>query len=377
MFALLALAVATQGPVLSPDAEARWVPFELTVHNQIRFDMQVGGRIAHAILDTGFTQTVASRAFARSLGLKSRGQGSAVAIGGGVALRWADSPALAFGGLSRSGGRIGVADLPGAQDQRIDLYVGADLLSCCALDLDYAARRFRIIPSGRMPFAGASAPLSLLEGAGTFVTEVRTPGGTLRPILVDTGDGSWLTLTREAWTRAIPATARVTTTLGYGLGGPLVTEAAISADIALGAASAGEIEIRREDGGGYSAATGTAGRVGTGLLMRYRVLLDPRAGRMVLAPAATSPQPAIRSTSGLLFHYADGALTVVHVMRGSPASEGKWQAGDRICAADGVTVAEDVATDGVIEWGIGTSGRTLRLTLCDGEQRQLTLRRFY
>jgi len=376
MFALLAL-VVLQEPILAPDTEARWVPFELTGYNQIRFEMQAGGRTAHAILDTGFTDTVASTAFARSLGLEPGGRGHATAIGGSVSIRWADSPALALGGLRRSGGRIGIGDFAAAGDQAADLYVGADLLSCCALDIDYAARRFRILPSGRMPFAGAAAPLSRLEGAGTFVTELRGPGGTLRPILVDTGDGSWLTLTREAWVRAIPAGARVTTTLGYGLAGPVVTDAAIARDLLLGAVPTDEVEVRREAAGGYSSATGTAGRIGNGLLMRYRVLLDPRAGHMVLAPIADARGPAIRSTSGLLFRYGENALTIVHVMGGSPAAETGWKVGDRICAADGVSVADDVATDGMVDWGVGAPGRIVRLTLCTGEERSITLRQFY
>ena len=375
MFALLALAV--QEPVLAPDAEGRWVPFELTAANQIRFEMQAGGRSASAILDTGFTDTVASASFARTLKLKPRGQGSATAIGGSVAIRWADSPALALAGLRRSGGRIGIADMSAAGDQAADLYIGADLLACCALDIDYAARRFRILPSGRMPFAGLTAPLAQVRGSGTFVTELRVGERRLRPILVDTGDGSWLTLTREAWSQAIPAGARVTTTLGYGLGGPVVTEAAIAADILLAGRATGELEVRKEAAAGYSATTGTAGRIGSGLLMRYRVLLDPRAGRMVLLPEPGAAGPAIRSTSGLLFAYSEGALAVAHVMRGSPAAESGWKAGERICAADGVLVAEDVAGDGLVDWGVGAPGRTVRLTLCNGAERRLTLRRFY
>jgi len=374
MFALLALAL--QDPILTPDTEARWVPFELTAANQIRFEMQAGARPVRAILDTGFTDTVASADLARSLKLAPQGEGRAAAIGGNLTIRWAESPTLAFGGLSRSGGRIGIANLS-AGDQAADLYIGADLLACCALDIDYPARRFRILPSGRMPFTGVTAPLAQLRGAGTFVTELRVGERRLRPILVDTGDGSWLTLTREAWSHAIPAGASVTTTLGYGLGGPVVSDAVIAANLALGGSPTGEIEVRKESAGGYSAATGTAGRIGSGLLMRYRILLDPRAGRMILRPDPAAAGPALRSTSGLLFAYAEGTLTVVHVMRGSPAAEGGWKPGERICAADGVPVAEDVAGDGLVDWGMGAPGRIVRLTLCSGTERTLKLRRFY
>ena len=50
--------------VLALDAEAQWVPFELTPGNQIRFRMTIDGRAATAILDTGFSQSVISRRWA-------------------------------------------------------------------------------------------------------------------------------------------------------------------------------------------------------------------------------------------------------------------------------------------------------------------------
>jgi predicted aspartyl protease len=377
MLALLALTAAIQEPVLAPDSEARWVSFELTATNQIRFEMQAGGRSAKAILDTGISHTVVSRGFANSLGLKPRGGGRATAIGGAIAIDWADAPRLALGGLSRSGGRVVVADMPTLPGVVADLYIGADLLGCCALDIDYAARRFRILPSGRMPFAGDTAPLARMRGPGTFVTELALSGRRLRPILVDTGDGSSLTLTRESWTTARPPATRVTTTLGYGAGGALVSEAAILPGISLGKRDTAEVEVRIESAGGFSQSAGTAGRIGTGLLMRYRVLLDPRAGRMVLSPDPAAVLQPLRSTSGLLLNYTQGTLAILHVMRGSPAERAGWKTGERICAADGVSVREDVEADGKVDWSIGTPGRIVRLKDCEGRERPITLRNFY
>ncbi|HEX8301571.1 retropepsin-like aspartic protease [Sphingomonas sp.] len=377
MFALLALVLAPQEPVLTPDAEARWVPFELTAYNQIRFTMQAGGRDATAILDTGISHTVIARPFASVLGLKRQGSGRASAIGGTIAMRWAAAPQLVVGGLSRSGGRVAVAEMPARPGQSADIYVGADLLGCCALDIDYAARRFRILPSGRMPFTGDRAPLSRMRGSGVFVTELTIGGHRLRPVLVDTGDGSWLTLTREAWAAARPPAARVTTTLGYGAGGALISEAAILPSVMLGNSAGVEAEVRIEAANGFSAGTGTAGRIGSGLLMRYRVLLDPRAGRMMLRAGESADAPVLRSTSGLLLDYDQGALKVLHVMRGSPAEEAGWKADDRICSADGVSARDDVESDGKVDWAVGAPGRTVRLGACDGREMPITLRKFY
>jgi hypothetical protein len=371
------LALALQEPVLAPDTEARWVPFELTATNQIRFDMQAGGRKAVAVLDTGISHSVVARPFAATLNLKQRGTGRASAVGGAIAIEWADAPRVSFGGLSRSGGRVAIANMPKLSGVAADIYIGADLLGCCALDIDYAARRFRILPSGRMPFAGNMAPLARMRGSGVFVTEFALGGRRLRPILVDTGDGSSLTLTAQAWAAARPPGARVTTTLGYGAGGPVVSEAAILPGIVLGGGASGEVEVRIEGAGGFSQASGTAGRIGTGLLMRYHVLLDLRAGRMVLSPDPAAAQTPLRSTSGLLLNYARGTLEILHVMRGSPAEAEGWKQGERICGADGVPVREDVEADGKVDWAVGAPGRIVRLRDCDGRERPITLRIFY
>jgi C-terminal processing protease CtpA/Prc len=97
---------------------------------------------------------------------------------------------------------------------------------------------------------------------------------------------------------------------------------------------------------------------------------------MILQPGKARAVPVPRSTSGLLVEFTGTALRVVHVMRGSPAETGGWKAGELICSADGVAVAEDVK-DGLVEWTVGTPGRIVRIGLCDGSERSLTLANFY
>jgi len=380
MLALLAPIVAfaqpQTGTVLAADTEARWVAFQRTPYNQLRFPITLNGHSAWAILDTGLSDTIVTSSFARAAGLVASRRQRALAIGGGVELGWADVASISFGGLTRSRGRVGIADPAGGIRFGADILVGADVLSCCALDIDYDAKRFRILPSGRMPFTGSTAPLRRRMPNGVYQSEITLAGKLLRPIIVDTGDGGALTLSRVAWTSTGYRDARFTTTLGRGMGGPVTTATAVIPKFGIAGAAPGEVELRIEDDGGFSAAVGAAGRLGTGALQRYRVLLDPGAGRMVLQPGKAIAQPVPRSTSGLLIEFTGVALRIVHVMRGSPAAAGGWKAGEQICAADGVSAVDD-AKDGTIEWTIGAPGRTVRLTLCDGTERDLTLADFY
>lgn len=359
------------GIALAPDSEARWIAFDLTPSNQIRFEAVLNGRPVRAVLDTGLTNTLATQDFAARARLAIGRSQRALAIGGGVEVAWAPGGTLVMGGLTRRGGRIAVPDAPGQDRFGADLLIGSDVLSCCALDIDYAARRFRILPTGRLPFTGHTAPLALQRGSEVPVTELRLGGARLRPMIVDTGDGAAVTLSQAAWLSAKFRGATLTTTLGWGIGGALISEAAVIGGFTLGGNVLPETEVRIEGEGGYSATAGAAGRIGTGLLLRYRVLLDPRAGRMVLQPVP-APPPVLRSTSGLLLGAEGDHLRVLHVMRGSPAAEGGWREGDAICTADGAPVAGRP-----IEWSAGVPGRVVALMLCDGTERTLTLRKFY
>lgn len=365
---------------LAPDAETQWVPFELTRGNQIRFTMTLNGHAARAVLDTGVSDSIVSARFATQAGLKPGAATRAQAIGGVVDVRWATTDKLVIGGLTREGGRIGIADLDPVTiggGATLDLLIGNDLLSCCAVEIDFDAKRFRLLHSGRLPFRGATMPLARVPRLRAYASEARLGERAVRPLIVDTGDGSMLTLSHAAWQAAGARPNATTSTMAFGAGGPIETELAVLPEVRLGTLTARDIEVRIEDGEGFSTRTGTAGRIGTGLLQRYHVLIDPGAKRMVLAPGAKAETPPVRSTSGLLLGYQNNELRVLHVMRNSPAAEGGWKAGELICTIDGVPVPRGAGADIDAEWTVGTPGRVVRLGLCDGTERALMLRRFY
>lgn len=369
-------------PTLTADTETRWVPFELTPGNQIAFRMTVNGRAATAVLDTGVNFTLAASAFAGSIGLKPTASGqAAAAIGGTLPIAWAPVETIDFGGLSRHGGRIGVADLTAlatGTTQQVDVVVGADLLAAHALDIDFDNRRFRLLPSGRLPFRGTSVAVMTAPRTGTFLVDATVGSARVRPLLIDTGDGSTLTLAREAWATTRLPDVGLTSAYAVGLAGPIETDLVVLPRVQLGTAPARNVEVRIEPPRGYSASTGTAGRIGNGFLQRYRVLLDPKARRMVLAPGRDVDAMPLKSTSGLLLSYEGKALRVLHVMRGSPAATDGWRAGERICAVDGARLRDDYRSGTLGQWPAGTPGRTVRLGLCDGgPERALTLAAFY
>ncbi|TCQ00237.1 hypothetical protein C8J46_102378 [Sphingomonas sp. PP-F2F-A104-K0414] len=365
---------------LATDAEARWIPFDLTPGNQIRFTMQLDGRDVTAILDTGVSYSLLAKASPALDTAKLVAGGSATAIGGSVALGWMPTRTIALGGLARIGGGVTVADLPAIATgsmSAVDLLVGADMLAGHALDIDYTAKRFRLLRSGRLPFKGETAPLRVSTERSVYESTITLGGRRLAPIVVDTGDGSSVTVTAAGWQAANLKALRTTSAISFGLAGPAVSGLAIVPEISVGEMVAREAEVRIEPAGGFSQAIGTAGRIGSGFLQNYRVLLDPGARRMVFSRGPKADLPPPRSTSGLLIGIEKDRLKVLHVMRGGPAAAAGWKDGDLICSIDGVPIAADYATSPIAAWSAGAPGRIVTLGLCDGTIRKLELTHFY
>lgn len=369
---------------LAADAEARWISFDLTPGNQVRFAMRVDGRAATAILDTGVSLSVLSDKFAGLDVKRVRSVGKASAVGGTVPVGAVLTARVELGAMTRTGGSLLVAAIPAAATGSaagVDLLVGRDLLERYALEIDYPGNRFRLLASGRLPFRGFTAPLTVSRERRVYESAL-TLGGAggarrLRPMVVDTGDGSPVTVTRAGWTAAALPGLTVTTAVLFGLGGRSVSELAIVPSLRLGELTAREVEVRIEPARGLSETIGVAGRIGSGFLGGYRVLLDPRAGRMVLSPGPHADQPPARSTSGLLLGALPDRLRVLHVMRGGPGAAAGWKDGETICSVEGEAITPAFLTGANADWTAGTPGRIVRLRTCTGVERSLTLRRFY
>lgn len=378
-------AVATVAPKpgiasLSPDTEDRWVAFDLTPGNQIRFPLTLDGRTLVAILDTGVSVTVLSRKSAAVDVARLRSGGEAAAVGGRVAIDWMATRAIAIGGLTLAGASVAVTDLPAiatGSGTAVDMLVGRDLTGGQALDIDYARRRFRLIASGRLPFTGSTAPLAISPQRRVYESAITLGGRTLKPMIVDTGDGSAITVTQAGWAAAGLTRLPTTSAVAYGLAGPIVTTLAIVPALGVGTLAASSVEVRVEGAGGFSQGVGAAGRIGSGFLQNYRVLLDPGAGRMVFQPGPNAGRAPLRSTSGLLLGLERDRLKVLHVMANGPAAAAGWREGETICSVDGTPIASDYATSAMAAWSAGTPGRVVRLGVCGGGERTLRLARFY
>lgn len=381
LFFLLCAAAPDAPPITRAPAppaletEAPWVAFTLTPAEQICFQAVVDGHSVTAILDTGVSTSLLSRRFVDAARIRVRRGHAALAIGGTVATGWVDPSSVTVAARTVHSPRLMTAPLPPATTGQaaIDLLVGSDIIGGYALDIDYAAQRFRLLPSGNLPFAGSIAPLRIGGEWSTYVTDILVGDHHLSRMAVDTGDGSAITVTQPAWSALAEKHRPTSSTISYGVGGAAIVDLAIVPGVRSGTAPARTVEMRIEPSGGYTATIGMNGRIGSGFLRHYRVLLDPHAGRMVLLPDSSADTPPLRSTSGLILRRDDDRLTVLHVMRGGPAEADGWQAGEQICAVDGLPVSAEAS----LHWPVDAAGRSVKLATCNGMTRTLTLRAFY
>jgi C-terminal processing protease CtpA/Prc len=91
---------------------------------------------------------------------------------------------------------------------------------------------------------------------------------------------------------------------------------------------------------GASAATQTAGNLGSGLLKRFTLTLDYPNQVLYLEPNANFSKPDVFDRSGLwVMNAADGSCEVKDVVKDGPGAKAGLQAGDRILAINGAKLS--------------------------------------
>ncbi len=117
--------------------------------------------------------------------------------------------------------------------------------------------------------------------------------------------------------------------------------------------------------------------LGLPFLERFRSFWDIPGGKLwVSATPKDLGAPFERERSGLAFERQDDTLKVVFVAPGSPGAESSFKEGDQIAKIDGIPVSSltDAETQ---KWKHEETRMSVRLTLANGEVRNLILRNYY
>lgn len=363
-------------------ASTGFMPFDLFAGSRIYIPATVNGVETEVLLDSGAEMTVLDKAFAERLGISVAGDVAAVGTGGIGSAQFASGVTIELDGITFADRTVAVIDFAAisqAIGRPLPVVLGKDAFNGLIIDVDFPGRRIAFHERD-----GFAAPEGLVEVPLVSTGSIRAVPLSIEgraPALFDfdTGNGGALIIypayaEAERFLEGRPQT----TVLAGAVGG--VRESGMATVRSLGLAG---FEVRDVPTvfppAGPSAVDSdrTAGNVGLGVLGRFRLVTDFAGDRLWLgADPAALTQPFARDRLGLGLRKDGEVVVVQRVSPNSPAAEAGWTTGERIVAIDGVPAAEldAAALRSVLS---DPAGRTVRLTLENGESRALMSRDFY
>lgn len=321
--ALTALRAQTAAPPAPPVAPLV-VPFELAENGLIVVKASVAGsEPLPFVLDTASTASTLDPTVAKRLGLASGSAGT----GKGAAVE----AKLDVGGLSLPNHRFVLAAPRRVRSASIAGTLAAPFLENTCLTIDYDAKTIAVTRPGDTPPRLPLVVLPIVEHDG--VPAVRAT------IMLD--DGSLTDATLDVDTGS---TDSIVLYPAFVAKHPQLTAAGSKAVI-------GRVAVARFDfykmhdwitafparGTGDPPAA-TDGRIGSGVLKRYEVVIDRRRKRVGLTPSELFHVPYDYEMTGMTLVESGGGFAVGEVFPGTPAEAAGLRPGDRVVGLDGKPV---------------------------------------
>lgn len=349
-----------------------WIPYAGADDHRIIIPVAIDGEQIYAMVDTGTSDTVLDLEWAKKHRLPAHPLGTSSALNGAQVQIWAvPFRALSIGAFARANGEMHAADLSAFRAVEtahpIDMMIGFDLLSHFAIDIDAEHSRIRFRMTGAPRPAGQSVPLRVEPKGGHFFTSLSVGGKDLPSVMLDTGEGTALAMTKAAL-GDYPKDMRITDVMKAGAGGVIIADYALSDHVRWGSVTVDRVPTEFDSKPPNDAIPA---RIGMEFLERWNVFIDGPQGVMILSDRQ-HPAPATHTTNmGIQFNMNAAGMTAVHVMKNSPAQAAGIKDGDRICAADGhaITPSSSIPRE--------PDGSTMSLTLCDGRQVSFKRSTFY
>ncbi|WP_153003164.1 PDZ domain-containing protein [Sphingomonas sanguinis] len=340
-----------------------------------------GNQRLSMMIDTGSPTSLADSTLGRYADGISAEAESQASYGGAFATRHAKAFRFSISGREMSIDNVGLADLSNLRSagSAINMVIGRDILSHCAIEIDSDRNRFRVLDANALgrDFSGThSIPLSRTRGAPKISISV---GGS-KPFeaVVDTGNEDSILLSSDTWQAVKPKGVRQTTAASAGIGGVVVEGLAFVPTASAGSSIFNDVEVRisqHESDGSKRAPN--ANVIGIPFLKLANTIIDLSNNVISFSPRKTPPPLPVKSTSGLMAVSLGDKLKIVHVMQDSPAASAGLVETDEICRIDGQRIGADYEASPMRTWSRGRPGRVIHLSLCDGREKQVVLREFY
>lgn len=362
---------------IAVELDTNWIAYRTGNRGTILFPVRVNGHNLVALLDTAAPATVLDTTLVSRLRLHETGSGKG---DGRDFSRSAEGLWFETGGRTVGPFRLAISDLApfsaAARDQ-IDIIFGTDMI-LGALEIDPARQRLRLRHSGAEWPDATSLMLSRTTNGHYHLARFRINKGAPFTAILDTGFAGGVSLNAAAAPDVFPKAAAETTVAVQTWTGVQVSRMMFAPSLSLSGRTVHAVELVTEPANAERRHLQPAdGIIGMQVLGQYHMLADLRRGRLFLRPSGVNPAPGRRSTVGLQGLLREGAYEVVHVMANSPAEEGGWRNGDKICALDGVPASQLEDHPATRDWRFATAARVLSFRMCDGSTRRLVSAEFY
>ena len=321
------------------------IPFKL-LNNHIYLPVSLNGKVCdQMIFDTGATNVISSAA-AKANAIKTEGELPGGGFGDNVsAFGLAKIGLIDVGGVKLKDQVFGVFDfgnLAKVEGVGEDGLIGYEIARRAVVQIDYANNRLTIIKPGQFHPSEKAVKVPFTFNNHVPMIEANLDGISGQ-FEVDTGARSSISIMRPFATAnhlVEKYQAKTEVIGGYGVGGPakalLVRPQTLKIESIEIKDPVGLIETGEK---GAAAATQTAGNLGGGILKRFTVTLDYEHQVLYLEPNASFSEPDIFDRSGIWCMQDNaGGLSVMDVVKNSPADKAGVQPGDKIIGVDGATV---------------------------------------
>jgi hypothetical protein len=317
------------------------------INNHIYLPVSLDGKIGeHFIFDTGATNTVNAK-LAKLANIRTEGSLPGGGFGDNVAafgLAKVAQTELAGAKLKdQVFTSFDLGSLSKVEGVSCDGLVGYEIARRAIVRIDYANNELTIISPDAFhpPENAVKVPFKFNNHIPMIEGEIDGLAGEFD---IDTGNRSSLSIMRPfAEKNQLKEKYQATTEVvaGYGLGGParglLVRPHILKIGGIAVNAPVGLIELGER---GASAATQTAGNLGSGLLKRFTLTLDYPNRVLYLEPNANFSKPDVFDRSGLwVMNDADGTCEIADVVKGGPGEKAGLQTGDHILTIDGAKLS--------------------------------------